>query len=369
MTEAGVEVRAVEAFADLLFALDSDEPTGAFYDRLCEAISRLAAMDRVAIFLYDEAVSRVRAVGSHGIPMSRLRDVHARAEDTPIALRALRDDRVVEIPGDASGAVPERYLGLLPYPGLVCTPMAAAGRWPGVILSDRADGRPLTEAERHLLWTLGKIAALAASARLATREHERARQLEDRIDLAREVHDGVIQRLFGVSMFLSMSGELPEAERHRAAQEVQEALAELRRAVQRPLGRPSRETPTTLLEEVRRLEHEHPELAVELDPDTDGEVPEHVEPLAQSVLAEALRNARKHARPSRVGVKVLRTGEAFVLEVVNDGVLAPPSRATPGMGLRMAAFEALEHGGVVEFGPDGDDRWRVRLIVPEGGGP
>src|SRR5215203_4169144 len=60
MTEAGVEVRAVEAFADLLFALDSDEPTGAFYDRLCEAISRLAAMDRVAIFLYDEAVSRVR---------------------------------------------------------------------------------------------------------------------------------------------------------------------------------------------------------------------------------------------------------------------------------------------------------------------
>jgi hypothetical protein len=34
------------------------------------------------------------------------------------------------------------------------------------------------------------------------------------------------------------------------------------------------------------------------------------------------------------------------------------------MGLRLAAFEALEQGGVVDFGPAGEDRWRVRLTVP-----
>jgi hypothetical protein len=33
------------------------------------------------------------------------------------------------------------------------------------------------------------------------------------------------------------------------------------------------------------------------------------------------------------------------------------------MGLRLAAFEALQQGGVVEFGPTGDDGWRVRLVV------
>jgi hypothetical protein len=33
------------------------------------------------------------------------------------------------------------------------------------------------------------------------------------------------------------------------------------------------------------------------------------------------------------------------------------------MGLRLAAFEALQHGGVVESGAVGDDGWRVRLEV------
>jgi hypothetical protein len=34
------------------------------------------------------------------------------------------------------------------------------------------------------------------------------------------------------------------------------------------------------------------------------------------------------------------------------------------MGLRLAGFEALQHGGVVEFGPCGEQAWRVRLVVP-----
>ena len=34
-----------------------------------------------------------------------------------------------------------------------------------------------------------------------------------------------------------------------------------------------------------------------------------------------------------------------------------------GMGLRLASFEALQQGGVLEFGPTGDGGWRVRLVV------
>jgi hypothetical protein len=34
------------------------------------------------------------------------------------------------------------------------------------------------------------------------------------------------------------------------------------------------------------------------------------------------------------------------------------------MGLRLAAFEALQHGGVVDFGAPEAGRWRVRLVVP-----
>ena len=78
-------------------------------------------------------------------------------------------------------------------------------------------------------------------ARTVSTQFERASQLEQRIDLAREIHEGVIQRLFGVSMALDGDGELPADARERCASETQAALTELRTALQRPLGpRPAR---------------------------------------------------------------------------------------------------------------------------------
>ena len=47
-------------------------------------------------------------------------------------------------------------------------------------------------------------------------------------------------------------------------------------------------------------------------------------------------------------VRVGRLDGTFVLEVANDGVSGRQRRA--GMGLRLAALEALQSGGVIEFG-------------------
>jgi signal transduction histidine kinase len=65
-----------------------------------------------------------------------------------------------------------------------------------------------------------------------------------------------------------------------------------------------------------------------------------------------------------VEVLVARDADTFTLEVRNDGVGATgPAAGSGGMGLRLAAFEALQHGGVVESGSIGEDGWRVRLVV------
>jgi len=357
-----VDVRVVGTFAELLMTMQTDGDSVVFYDRLCEATCALAEMDRAVVFVYDEAQRRVRVAGSHGIDVDAFREWHVDLESAPMALRALRDDRVLEATDGFAALVPAEAELYLAGTRLVCTPVSAGGRWPGVIFSDRPVERPLSHGDRHLLWSFGKLAALADSARVATREHEHAKQLQERIDLARDIHDGVIQRLFGVSLALSRE-RLSAQERQRCGDEVGEALTELREALQRPLGRAPRATQTTLADEVRRLAAHTPVPAIEFVAPSHAAVPEHLEALAQSVTLEALRNALKHADPSAVRVSVDRADGAFVLDVVNDGVPARPRRAA-GMGLRLAAFEALQHGGVLEFGAVDGDVWRVRLLVP-----
>lgn len=352
---------------ELLSELDADgvQDRSAFFDRLCEAMCRLTSMQRAGLLLYHETRRIVVPAGSHGFPAELVEDVHGTLEETPIAQRALAEDRVVEVDGDLERQIPARYADLPGITTITCTPVSAGGRWLGVIFADRG-GEPfhLTEREEHTMWTLGKTAALAASARIAATQHERARLLSERVDLAREVHERVMQRLFGVSLVLGAEAELSPGERRRCADELQAAVGDLRQALARPLLPPKPDTGATLREELGRLGSSYgdPPLAVEWDPSV--EVPPELELLSQSVLAEALRNAHKHARPTRVEVRVGAREGTFVLEIVNDG-LEPGRRGRgAGMGLRLAALDALQRGGVIDFGPAGDGEWRVRLVVP-----
>ncbi len=362
---ADLGIGALELFVEVLSQSEAGTTVDGFYDHLCEAVCRLARMRRALIFRYDPADRRVRAAGAHRMDIEQFAGAYVTVDTAPIAAQAIRQDRVVEVVGDLSGQVPEEFAALVSEPArLVCAPMAASGRAIGVIFADRLmDEPPLEDADRRLLWTLGKAAALASVARIVSTQFEKASQLEQRIDLAREIHEGVIQRLFGVSMALDGDGELPESARRRCASETQAALTDLRAALQRPLGRAPRATKTTLTSEVSRLAGAHPHLGLSLVEGSRDDVPPPLEPLAQSVLIEAVRNADKHAQPTHVDVRLGRADGAFWMEVVNDGVTN--ARRRPGMGLRLAALEALQSNGVIEFGEREPGTWQVRLVVSD----
>ena len=272
---------------------------------------------------------------------------------------------MIEVRDDDTPEVPEEYRDLLREATLVCTPMSAAGRWLGVILSDRGPGSaPLKDNERQALWALGKTAALATHARLATNQHARARQLQERIDLARDVHEGVIQRLFGVQLVFSSQAELSPEARERIAAELQAALFDLRRALQRPLGRVAPETHTTLLRGGRPAAARAPRPAD----------PAHARLRARGGAARGSSRSRSRCSPRRSATRTSTRGRrawrsrstatdgTLTLEVANDGVSGRPRQT--GMGLRLAALEALQVGGIVEFGEREPGTWRVRLAVP-----
>ena len=355
--------QAIDVLVELLGEHAGAIPAAEFYDRLCAAVCRLTQLRRATLLLYDEAYRAVRAVGSHRVEPEILRHLVGNLNETPVAQKALEDDDVIVFT-DFAEHVPERFHGVVDTKAIVCVPVATGGRWLGVIFAD-CDGEPfeLAEGERLPLRTLGRAAALVASVEQATREREWAHQLDERIALTRELHEQVIQRLFALSLVLGAGGSLREEDRARAHDELRSVLGELRGALERGLAPPERETKLTLRQLLSRMAEDDERLQVRWQ--NGVRVPPRLEPVTQSVLTEALRNVGKHASPQRIAVEVGSDGGALTLEVLNDG----SRQSTPGagLGLRLASIEALRHQGVVEFGPIGDGRWRVRLVCPLNG--
>ncbi|MCW3003349.1 MAG: hypothetical protein JWQ20_2647 [Conexibacter sp.] len=354
-------IASLHLFVSLLGEVEHATPDapGAFYNRLAEAVCRLGSMRSAVVFVYDDVARRVRVVGSHEIDIE-LFDGHILAIETaPIAGRALDLDQVLE--GSADDLAPP-YDTLLGIEHLVCVPLAAGGRGFGVILAEGPE-RSLSDEEREALRSLGKVCALALSARLATRQQSDARHLADRIDLAREIHERVVQRVFGVVMALQSGALLDEADQRRAAAELGAALDDLRDAMGRPLAATPRLVTSTLRDELVRIEANAEQEAIDVRWQDGVTIPTIFEPVTQSVLGEAIRNARRHATPQRIDIVVRGDADTVELEITNDGVGAA-QRGGAGMGLRIAAFEALQHGASLTFGPTGAEHWHVRLVLP-----
>jgi signal transduction histidine kinase len=356
----------LDVAVELLSTIETVVPSGEFYTGLCDVVCRMTVMERAGIWLYDMGSHRVDLVGVHGADLEELTKVEATVENTPIARRALLEDRVVVVQERIEEEVPIELARVMGLTTLTCTPIAAAGRWYGVLLADRGGERfELTDIDRDLLRMISKILALATGARITMRQQERARRLADRLNLAREIHERVMQRLFGVSLVLASGRTLGDDERERCAREMSGALTDLRTALQRPLARAPRPSTTTLREEIERLPHQRPRLPVTVRWGEGLRIPEELESITQSVLSEALQNVRKHAQPKRVEIIVEAVGGALVFELGNDGLGSEGGAGlTTGMGLRLASFEALQHGGVLEFGESEPGWWRVRLVVP-----
>lgn len=359
-----------DPFVTLIAGLEDVAPSTEFYGQLCEAICASAGLERAVIFHYDPDLRSVRPLGAHGIELSVFGQVYVSPDTASFVRDALEQDEVVAIDGPSLAArTPDAFRPLAEGRRVVCVPMISSGKWVGLMLADRPDSAPaLTPDECLLLRALGKAVALATMARRATRKDEDMRMLRGRMDLAREVHDGVVQRLFGVSLALEGTGPLGAEDRARCAAEVHAAMSELRGVVGGRGTKPRAAPGATLLEELSRWSTAHPDVDLNVVGEVADGVPDPAAPLVHAVLAEALRNAKKHATPRTIDVTLWHVDGALEFVVRNDGLGAggaAPDLAGAGIGLRLLGIEALQSGGVLEFGARGDDAWQIRLVLPE----
>ncbi|MBK5232414.1 MAG: hypothetical protein JJE13_05490 [Thermoleophilia bacterium] len=277
----------------------------------------------------------------------------------PLAQRVLAEDRVIEVSKNLEFELPARYAGMAGITTITCAPVSAGGTWFGVIVGDQGGGDYLLSEDDHQrLHTLGRLAAVAATVEQSTANRERNRSLDSRIGMIREIHDQVVQRLFGLSLALGSEGTLTKEEQQRCSDEITAVLGELRAALARPVApdegggsRPFHELVIWFAESE----------SIDLNWQEGIETPPHLEPLATSALTEALRNAQRHSNGGSIEIEVGIDEGAFSVEVINDRV--SPSEKGGGLGLRLLTLEALQKDALIEFGPR-EERWHFRLLAP-----
>ena len=239
--------------------------------------------------------------------------------------------------------------------------------------------RVISGAEANLLETLGQHLGVAVeNQRLRSREKELAVS-EERNLLAQELHDSIAQGLAFLNIQVQL---LQDSLRKGRADEAMQTAGQLREGVQE-----SYDHVRELLVHFRTCMHQTDldsaivatlekfevqtgittEFAREgssapLEPGDEVQV--------MHIVQEALSNIRKHARASRVQVKLRRSRRAVEVEVADDGrgfdpVNEPNVLSERHVGLKIMRERAQRIGGECRITSAPGQGARVRLVVPK----
>ena len=216
-------------------------------------------------------------------------------------------------------------------------------------------------------WLDGVIFDITERRQAEDQLHQSLRRLavvEDRERIARDLHDGVIQSLFGVGMTLeATSQQADQANAVRASlaasmNAIQSAIEDLRHYVLDL--RPGLLADRELHEALDRLAADFQLLSqVVTVLDVDVAVAAALTRSAGDILQltrEALSNVRRHARATTCRISLARIEDAAVLEIDDDGRGFDPIKVSGhGQGLRNLSERAASLGGRTEIssGPTG----------------
>jgi signal transduction histidine kinase len=250
------------------------------------------------------------------------------------------------------------------YGPAMLLPLRSGDRVLGGLVTPRARGqRPFSRTERALAVRFAAQAALALMMAEAQRDRERLAVYEDRDRIARDLHDLVVQRLFATGMLLEHAqrrSAVPEVREGigRAVGELDVTIQEIRSAVF-ALRQPAEEEPGLRGRVLREIATAAVPLGFTPSCRFAGPVDSAVGDLTGknlvAALREALSNAFRHARASRIDVVVDATvtlpgGRPGVrLTVADDGVGIPEGGRRSGLANLRRRAERL--GGSSRHGP------------------
>jgi signal transduction histidine kinase len=250
-----------------------------------------------------------------------------------------------------------------------------------VVLSDV----PFNYALFGAAWVLGdNLRRHRAQAELAVRltaaEEERSRRAvaDERVRIARELHDVVAHTLSVIVLQAGAGRRIAPEKPGRAADVLgsiealgREALGDMRRLVGILRTGPERvHEPQPSLERLPELAERVRSAGLAVDVRTEGEarpLPPGVDLSAYRIVQEALTNTLRHAGAGRAEVVVRYGGAGVEVEVTDDGrgpAAGAANGAGGGHGLAGMRERVGMFGGELEVGAREGGGFRVRALLP-----
>ncbi|GAA1490575.1 histidine kinase [Brachybacterium sacelli] len=219
--------------------------------------------------------------------------------------------------------------------------------------------------------SIGLLLRVSAAARAQQFAHARR---EERLALARDVHDTVAHHMTGVIVQAQASRHIAERDPQAAVcaldhieQASTEALTAMRRVVAmlREDTTPAPRAPTELRAALHQLANATgpPQVRLTIHDDTDTRLPPEVSSTVLRITQESLTNARRHAHASHIDVVTRLTDDHVILDITDDGRGAPPHHGQ-GYGLVGLAERVDMLVGDFAAGPGPAGGWRVHARLP-----
>lgn len=218
------------------------------------------------------------------------------------------------------------------------------------------------------------IAALAAVFRYRAdlwQRQQREIRNEERVALARELHDTVAHHVSAIAVQAQAGGVVASIAPEKAVEvlaaiesEASRTLAEMRSMVRVLRDDEAAEyLPQLGVADLPGLAQVGATPSVEVSVDSVGELTRPVDAAVYRIAQESLTNALRHARgATRVVIDARRDGRCVRLRVSDDGQVGPS--AEPGFGLRGMTERAQLLGGSLSAGPQADGGWVVEAVLP-----
>jgi signal transduction histidine kinase len=220
-----------------------------------------------------------------------------------------------------------------------------------------------------------RAAAREQAAREAREREEegRRRAAEERLRIARELHDTLAHSLVAINVRASVAVDLHDSQDPSAAlQDIKHASATALRDLRATLGLLREQgdaaptAPALDLEALPGLVDNARTAGLRADVDVEvngASVPSAIGQAAFRIVQEALTNVLRHADASSAHVRVRASADELDIEVTDDG-RANSVGVNPGHGLSGMAERATALGGRIRVGPRDEGGWRVKAVLP-----